>query len=252
MQGTMTSYAQTTSDNSNHDWRVTMALTSTAVWLVLGFSYISMHIGFRAFVDQPVDALGSFLEGAFAPLAFLWLVVGSFLQQRELRQNNIAILAQYEEMRRTAENSEVQARAIEANAAHQQQETTLLIADRVQRQIGSTMGMLWMSSQAMLDAVTSDERIVSLWNQFGSGDPESFARALMAAYFAMDDPADAKALFLGTEVRRRHSATIRTTFERLLEIVRRCDPDGIIEDAFRGSANGRIYQMICDLEEGNR
>jgi len=241
-------YAQTTSGNPRRDWRVTMALTSTALWLLLGFSYIALQIGWKSFVGQPVGALGGFLEGAFAPLAFLWLVVGSFLQQRELMQNNIAIRAQYEEMRRTAENSEIQARAIEANAAHQQQETTLMIADRVQRQIGTTMGMLWMSSQAATSATTNVDQVGSLWSQHGSGDPESFARALMGLYYSSEDETSAREVFFGTETRGRHSASIRHAFERLLKLIRRCDPEGVIEDAFRGGGIGRVYDLICELD----
>lgn len=232
----------------SHDWRVVAALGSTALWLVLGFSYIAFQIGWQGFLGQPVDALGGFLEGAFAPLAFLWLVVGSFLQQRELRLNNLAIRAQYEEMRRTAENAEIQARAIEANAVHQQQETTLMIADRIQRQLGSTMGMLWMSSQADTPSAAIDERITALWTQHGSGDPETFARALLALRFSTSDEADARALFFGTEIRTRHSRNIRRTFERMLGLVRRCDPDGVIEDALLGSGNGRIYAFICEVD----
>jgi hypothetical protein len=107
-------YIQSISADPKQDWRVAVALTSTALWLLMGFSYIALQIGWQTFLRQPVEALGGFLEGAFAPLAFLWLVVGSFLQQRELRQNNIAIQAQYMEMRRSAENSEIQSRAIHA------------------------------------------------------------------------------------------------------------------------------------------
>ena len=248
MHATPDSYAQTTAVDPARDWRVALALTSTAVWLALGFSYIGFEVGWRGFLDQPVDSLGGFLEGAFAPLAFLWLVVGSFLQQRELRLNNIAIQAQYEEMRRTAENAEIQARAIEANALHQQQETTMLIAERVQKQIGSAMGMLWMSSQADTPEQAETERIGALWNQHGSGDPEIFARSMIALWFGRPDDEAGRDLFFGTEVRARHSRTIRAAFDRVLALVRRCDPDGVIEDAFLGSGNGRIYQIICELD----
>lgn len=237
------------SPDLDRDWRVGLGLASTAVWLSLGLAYIALHVGWRGFLEQPVDALGGFLEGAFAPLAFLWLVIGSFLQQRELRLNNLAIRAQYEEMRRTAENSEIQARAIEANALHQQQETTMMVADRVHRQLGSVMGLLWMSSQAGVDGEATEEQVHSLWNQLGAGDPEGFARQMMALYYRADDPDQARHLFLGTEVRARHSRMIRDTFGRLLVKVRACDTDGVIEDALLGSSNGRIYRLICELDQ---
>jgi uncharacterized protein YneF (UPF0154 family) len=230
----------------NRDWRVWFGLTSTAFWLCLGGLYIGNVVGWDAFVTQPTDSLGGFLEGAFAPLAFLWLVIGFFLQQRELRNNNEAIRAQYEQMRRTAENAEIQARAIRANALHQQQETTLLVADRVHKQLGAVVGLLWMSSQFVGEHPdVSEDRVTELWSRMGMGDSEAFARNFMALYFRnREDRAALHDLFFGTDVRRRHSETILQVFGRLLEKVRECDPDGMIEDALRGSAHGMLYGFI--------
>lgn len=237
-------------DRSNRDWRLWFGLASTLFWLWLGFMYIAIVIGWENFVSQPAEALGGFLEGAFAPLAFLWLVIGFFLQQRELRQNNVAILAQYGQMRRQAETAEVQALAIQANALHQEQETLLLVADRVHRQLGSVMGLLWMSSQGPgTSEAASEELVADLWSRLGSGDPEGFARQFMALYFR--NRADASYtydLFFGTEIRARHSETILSTFGRLLDSVQGCDPNGMIRDALLGSANGRIYQIISDCK----
>jgi hypothetical protein len=229
------------------DWRVWFGLASTIFWLWLGFLYIATVVGWNDFVRQPAESLGGFLEGAFAPLAFLWLVIGFFLQQHELRQNNLAILGQYEQMRRTAENSEIQANAIRANALHQQQETTLLVADRVHKQLGAVVGLLWMSSQYAEENPDqpSEQEVYDLWSQLGSGDPEAFARRFMSLYYrSSDDPQATRDLFFGTEVRTRHSNTITEVFERLLEKIRECDPDGLIEGSALGSAHGSVYRMI--------
>ncbi|NCF19952.1 MAG: hypothetical protein GWP63_17085 [Haliea sp.] len=39
-------------------------------------------VGLNSFVTLPTADIGSFLEGAFASLAFLWLVNGHFMQQK--------------------------------------------------------------------------------------------------------------------------------------------------------------------------
>ena len=233
--------------DSGRDWRVWFGLASTLFWLWLGLLYIAVVVGWDEFLSQPAESMGGFLEGAFAPLAFLWLVIGFFLQQRELRENNRAIQAQYEQMRRTAENSEIQAIAIRANALHQQQETTLLVADRVQKQLGAVVGLLWMSSQLAGDSpeAPSAEFVSELWAKLGAGDPEGFARQFMALYYRnAADPEALHDLFFGTEIRARHSNTITSVFERLLAKIRECDPDGVIEAATRGSAHGMLYRMI--------
>lgn len=233
------------------DWRIWFGLFSTVSWLCLGFLYIATTVGWGSFVSQPADALGGFLEGAFAPLAFLWLVIGFFLQQRELRLNNAAIHLQYEQMRRQAEQAEVQARAIEANELHQRQETFLMVADRVHRQLGAVVAFLWMSSHGPgTDHEASEAQVAELWHRLGAGDPEAFARQVMAIYFRRRaEEGFVRDFFIGTPIRARHSQNIRDTFERLLAAGRGCDPDGIILPALLGSAHGTLYQLIVDLDD---
>ena len=228
------------------DWRVWFGLASTVFWLWLGYLYINANVGWGEFAQQPADSLGSFLEGAFAPLAFLWLVIGFFLQQNELRHNNHAIRLQYEMMRRATEHAEVQARAISANELHQRQETFLLVADRVHEQLAAVVGMLWMSSQADGgEGEASREEVWELWSRVGAGDSEAFARRFLGLYFMRRGQGrDARDLFFGTEIRTRHSETILRTFNRLLESGQQCDPDGIITDALRGSAHGQLCRII--------
>ena len=117
------------------------------------------------------------------------------------------------------------------------------MADRVHRQLGAVLGLLWMSSQAADAAATDEELVSDLWSRLGSGDPEAFARQFMALVFrTRADGGSAHELFFGTEVRTRHSNTILDTFGRLLEAGRRCDPDGLIVDALMGSAHGRVLR----------
>ncbi len=228
------------------DWRVWFGLASTVFWLWLGYLYINANVGWGEFAQQPADSLGSFLEGAFAPLAFLWLVIGFFLQQNELRHNNHAIRLQYEMMRRATEHAEVQARAISANELHQRQETFLLVADRVHEQLAATVGMLWMSSQVAEDGEGADEQVVwDLWARVGAGDSEAFARRFLGLYYrSRDEGRSPRDLFFGTEIRTRHSENIVRTFNRLLDSARQCDPDHIISDALRGSAHGSLSRII--------
>ncbi|MFT7288748.1 MAG: hypothetical protein ACI87W_002871 [Halieaceae bacterium] len=56
-----------------------------------GIYYLLMIVGWDQFVHLPTADTGSFFEGAFAPLAFLWLVIGHFMRQKEITANNRAI-----------------------------------------------------------------------------------------------------------------------------------------------------------------
>jgi hypothetical protein len=236
-------------DPGPRDWRIWLGLTLTAIWLILGFHYVLVVVGWSSFIREPAAALGGFLEGAFAPLAFLWLVIGFFLQQKELSQNTRAIRSQYVQMRKTADQAEIQARAISANELHQHQETFLQVAEIVRRQLGATVGMLYMSSQgpAGSGAIGIDGLGV-LWERLGQGDPEVFSRALLGLHFTCSRE-ESRDLFWGTPVRTRHSQSIIRTFERLLDAARSCDPQGIITDALLGAGHGTLYRVILEVRD---
>jgi len=229
----------------NHDFTVWLALTLTASWLVLGFLYIGSLLGWDRFATQPVADLGQFLEGAFAPLAFLWLVIGNFQQQRELSANNDAIRLQYEVMQRTAEQAEIQSRAIAANELHARQDTFIELAALVSRQCSTTVGLLYGSSQGPAgNGPLSAERFNEMWATHGAGDPEVFARAMFVLQLQNPDAKASYDLYYGTPVRTRHSENIYRAYGRLLRSAAECDPDGMITDALRGSALGRIYAFV--------
>jgi hypothetical protein len=69
---------------SGPDWRIWLGLSITTTWLLLLSLYIANSVGWSNIGNEPIQTLGNFLEGAFAPLAFLWLVIGYSLQKKEL------------------------------------------------------------------------------------------------------------------------------------------------------------------------
>ncbi|MDR2330320.1 MAG: hypothetical protein LBE58_12015 [Comamonas sp.] len=59
-------------------------------------------VSFFLYTPQPpirINELGDFLAGVFAPLAFLWLVIGYFQQGEELRLNTENLALQVEELK---------------------------------------------------------------------------------------------------------------------------------------------------------
>src|SRR5258705_13719240 len=51
------------------DWRVWLGLVLTFGWLILGYIYVETTVGWERFRHLPVDSVGNFLQGAFAPVA---------------------------------------------------------------------------------------------------------------------------------------------------------------------------------------
>jgi hypothetical protein len=179
------------------DWRIKVALVLTLLWFLFLAIYGDRNVGWENFIDLAIEEMGTFLEGAFAFLAFLWLVIGLFIQQSVLAENN-------EELRRNNLHSEKQTQAIAATELNARQETFFKISEATRRQLGSVSGLLLISSQGTagnnsIDSETSRE----LWKQFANGDSEIFSRMFLV--MAGDPDVDYADLFYGTDIRRNHT-----------------------------------------------
>lgn len=234
----------------DQDWRVLFGLTLTFLYLIMMGAYIAGEVGWASFTHLPVERMGSFLEGAFAPLAFLWLVIGYFLQKKELRQNTEAMKMQFVEIQKSAEQAVLQSQVISQTELHQRRESFLMIAQAVRAQLGQISGMLYMSSQ-MADNnehKVPRERFAELWTTAGSVDPEIYSREMMSLLVTSSDAYRFK-IFFGTEIRTRHTEHFECTFERMLESARDCDENGMIEDAMMGNGHGALYTRMQRIRD---
>lgn len=215
------------------DWRIVFGLLLTFLWFLFLAVYIARNVGWGSFIDLPIEEMGAFLEGAFAFLAFLWLVIGLFIQQSVLAENN-------EELRRNNANSEKQTQAIAATELNARQETFFKIADGTRRQLGAITGLLFISSQSAVgEGNYTSEQLDDIWKQFASGDFEVFSRMFLTMQANTSDE-EMKDLLFGTEIRRRHSDNFIVGFDRILKLAKECDMDNIITDSLIISAHGLL------------
>jgi hypothetical protein len=219
------------------DWRVWLGLSLTFGWLLLGYYYVETTVGWDRFRHLPVDSLGNFLEGGFAPLAFLWLVIGYFLQQRELAQNT-------EVLRMSVQQAEIQTQNMAASEVHARQETFLRIAQNVRQQLGTIVGFLFISSQAAgVDGTVTNEEQSRLFTQLSQNDPEVFARRMLETHIQLPSEEARYHLFYGTIVRARHSNNFINVFERLIARAKEVDSDQLICDALYSTSHGLVYSI---------
>jgi len=221
------------------DWRIAVALVLTLLWFLFLAIYVARNVGWENFLDLPIEEMGTFLEGAFAFLAFLWLVIGLFIQQSVLAENN-------EELRRNNLHSEKQTQAIAATELNARQETFFKISESTRRQLGAVSGLLLISSQGTVGNNSIDsEKSTELWKQFANGDSEVFSRMFLVMGGSPNvDYAD---LFYGTEIRRTHSENFLVGFDRLIKLARGCDTDNIILDSMLYSAHGLLDARMREL-----
>ncbi len=233
------------SDHSNlksyipKDWRIQFGLVLTFLWFVFLSIYISRNVGWDLFMDLPIDEMGTFLEGAFAFLAFLWLVIGLFIQQSVLAENN-------EELRRNNLHSEKQTQAIAATELNARQETFFKISEATRRQLGAISGLLFISSQGPVGNETySSDDLAEVWKQFASGDSEVYSRMFLS--MGPVEEVDFYDLYYGTAIRRNHTENFLVGFDRLIKLAKDCDTNNIILDSLVISAHGLLNSRMREL-----
>lgn len=229
---------------SDRDWRITLGLIITLFWIVGSIWYVAVISIDDAEQTHSMATMGSFLEGAFAPLAFMWLVLGMFIQQRELSNNTEAI-------RRTVEQSEIQTKALMATEMNARQETFFKISEEVKLQLGGISGMLFVSGLGPPGSGRFDrEKVDELFAHVASGDTSIFARLFLMTDY--EEEGGLPELFYATEIRQRHTASYIRSYERLRRLAKNCDVDNIIEDALLESAFGLVYQRMLTHAPGDK
>jgi len=220
------------------DWRIGFGLVMTAIWLILGYLYITLNVGWRDFAVMPIEDMGGFLEGAFAPLAFLWLVIGLFIQQTILAQNN-------RELHRSNVVSTKQAEALTANERNVRQETFFKIAETTRRQLGGIAGLLLQSSRGPrgVNAI-SEAEFTELWHKYATGDSEIFSRRFL---ILAGQGEDLHRLFYGSQIRTTHTENFIVNFDRLLKLAGECDINSVITDAQLHSAHGLLCARMREM-----
>lgn len=215
------------------DWRVALGLTITLLWMAAGIAYLLGIVGTSNFIHLPTADIGNFLEGAFAPLAFLWLVVGHFTQQKEIAANTMAIKLQEQSARRLE--------------LHSRQDSYFKLLNLVQNQLGAIAGFHYMSVCGPTGTgEISSEEFTEQRAHASTGDHAWFIRKMIAlAVSDIGDKDKMHEIFYSTPVRTRHSNNFSKTFKKLLDAARAVDTDDMVTDALlNGSAEGLLYRII--------
>lgn len=89
-------------------WAITFA------WLI--FIYFKIHNGI---LPTNLNEFGDFIAGAFAPLAFFWLVRGFYQQGKGLEQNSKALKLQADEIKKTTDALDLQVKEMRASVEQQ-------------------------------------------------------------------------------------------------------------------------------------
>ena len=209
------------------DWRIALGMALTTAWITAGLTYLLGIVGWGNFIHLSTGDIGSFLEGAFAPLAFLWLVIGHFMQQKEISANTKAITLQ----ERSAQRLEL----------HSRRDSYFKLLSLVQDQLGSIASFHYISvfGDSGFGKMTFEE-FSKHRETSGGGDHAYFIRLMTIETFGLrDDPDAVGEMYFGTDIRTRHTENYVKTFEKLLRTALEIDTDEMISGALlHGSAAG--------------
>lgn len=215
------------------DWRILFGLTVTTLWMSTGIYYVVGIVGWWEFQRLPTADIGSFFEGAFAPLAFLWLVIGHFMQQKEITANTRATSMQEQSTRRLE--------------LHSRRDSYFKLLGLVQDQLGSIAGFHFLSVFGPTGSgEVSSEEFSMLRSEASTGDHSLFIRRMVSAAAGLrDEPEALQDMLFGTEIRTRHSNNFKRIFGQLLETAESVDTDNMVREALlEGSASGLYYRII--------
>ena len=223
-------------ESGRWDWRVIFGICVTAVWLLAGMIYIT-GIGWSAFGSLPTGDIGSFLEGAFAPLAFLWLVIGHFMQQSEISANTRAVQLQEQSAKR--------------QVMYSRQNSYFKLLNLVQQQLDSIAGfhLISVCGETGTEEI-SPEDYAEMRNKSANGDTALFIRKMTSlASRYINDAEGLNEVFYGTDIRTRHSNNYADTFGKLLASAEAVDQDDMVVNALLyGSPSGMLYRVIRHLQ----
>lgn len=219
------------------DWRVAFGAGLTILWISAGLIYLLGKVGWVNFVSLPTGDIGSFLEGAFAPLAFLWLVIGHFMQQSEISANTRAAHLQEQSARR--------------QEMYSRRNSYFKLLSLVQEQLGSIAGFHYISvcGPTGTGDVSRDE-YAAMRSDAAHGDAELFVRKMVAlAVLYNDQPEGLQEIFFSTDIRTRHSNNFAETFGKILNSAEAVDHDDMVVNALLyGSPSGMLYRIIRHLQ----
>ncbi|WP_339718549.1 hypothetical protein [Marinomonas primoryensis] len=91
---------------SGLSWKMWTGIVASFLYAIAAICILVMNLCYSP-PSPPLglNGIGDYLAGAFSPLAFLWLVIGYLMQNKELKNNNESIKLQINELKSTTDLS---------------------------------------------------------------------------------------------------------------------------------------------------
>ena len=177
-----------------------------------------------------LNNIGDFLAGAFAPLAFLWLVIGYFLQAIELKQNSESLMQQSEEMKNSVGASRM-------NVLNQSIEVFRYELSR----ICHDLNMIKCGEQYIINSE-------SFWRQYMDGNVNIFAKKLIARKEVMS--LQIPLSIIGEEDivydrYKKFAFAYVSLFSKFMHDLSLLDESGVFAEVFKASPFSEVREILA-------
>lgn len=244
----------------------------TLAWLAAGVAYVVFEIGLPAFMSWTAANYADFSLGLFAPLVFLWLVIGYIQQGQELahsrqllqqqqnellnysdriKENTDALAKQTADLKPVLDNTKIQAAVIRDQEVQARRETLMRVVD-----------VVFDDLEYLLDSIEDgvpefdDAFVNSLWvEQDKTGDDVD---RRYRCRFIGDS-----AQYVAVETRFREALEAESPagvsilhfamqFGALIEEARKVDIDHLVRESLIRSRIGRCYVFFKQIVESQK
>jgi len=200
--------------------------------------------GPSALWSLPLNAIGDFLAGAFAPLAFLWLVIGYRQQNIELSLNTDTLVAQLEEMRQMVEEQAKQTTALVLDESHARRAAILKMCDIYMSQLAGSASIVTLYARGL-----SHDWIEAGWRYYSGGDRDFFFRTLLPGHAPPNSLTGQLTTTMGNSTEA--AAALHSyvdVYERFTAQVRQLDTENNFLPLFESGHSGRLYRAMKLVE----
>lgn len=107
-------------------------------FIIIGGGLLTLTLFSKLSLPSELNGIGDFLAGFFSPLAFLWLVIGYFMQNKELSMNREELVISRLALEKQAEELK--------NSVHEQKEIVKLTRLEISNIVNSQLPLIEVSS----------------------------------------------------------------------------------------------------------
>ncbi len=212
-----------------------IAIALTVVVVLVFFESIFSYFGLLDYIGFVPNTFGDTIAGFGTILAFVWLVAGYVLQQKELRLNTIAIGRQARELAASVSQLEQQSISLRETQLFTKRDVSLKLIEKKEKEI--IKSAVWF----VRDSNKYGNYIEKQHQKFGDSLEDTCLYIFVRKIFHEEEPRS----WVQGQMDNRELKVIIRAFHDAQKFARDMNDDGKILHAFENGISGDVYKECC-------